>query len=67
VVSKFALPAAQKINGRRGSSKMIVVFPGVRRNPAKNCGEGGGQDSSIALDTKWGDKFRTGSGSFIAA
>jgi hypothetical protein len=67
VISKFALPAARKITGRRGSSKMIVVFPGLRRNPAKNCGGGGGQDSSIALDTEWGDKFRTESGSFIAA
>jgi hypothetical protein len=45
---------------------MIVKIP--RRHAAiRQKRRGGAQYISFDLDTEWGDKFRTGSGSFIAA
>jgi hypothetical protein len=67
VITEFALPATRTYR-RLGLLKLIVENPGRRAaHPSAGWRRGGRQDSSFDLDTEWGDKFRTESGSFIAA
>jgi hypothetical protein len=62
VITEFALPATYTLQAAQ-------IVKNDRDNPQapRRRRRGGGQDSSFAVDTEWGDKFRTESGSLIAA
>jgi hypothetical protein len=65
VVTEFALPAAHTLQAARIVKNDRENPQAPRRHqPAAVCG--GAQDLSFIVDTEWGDKFRTESGSFIA-
>jgi hypothetical protein len=66
VVTEFALPATE-LTKRLGLLKMIVENPYRRAAIRRQMAAWRGQDLSFAVDTGWGDKFRTEFGSFIAA
>jgi hypothetical protein len=65
VVTEFALSVAYKLQAAR-MLKMVVKIPWRHAAKRRLMAAWRRQDSSFAVDTEWGDKFRTESGSFIA-
>jgi hypothetical protein len=63
VVTEFALPAAHKLQ----AAQIVKNDRENPQTPRRHPRRGGAQNSSFAVDTEWGDKFRTEFGSFIAA